>query len=197
MFGRKLGVAGLALAAFATAAAAQTKARHTGWSFGLGVADGKLRVSCSGCEFPAKEGGLEGVFQVGWSLSDAIIILADGQVYAKHQEDSRGNPANTDYQMGSVVAQWYPSRKWEHFLKAGFGMSHTAMFLDVSSLGLRDVRSNNGVMRMGLGTDLRFGRNWSLTPFLDYSLGMSANTNVAGIKAKVSMLSFGVAATWH
>jgi hypothetical protein len=195
---RRTLVAGIALGAIAMTARAQVAPRHKGFTAGIGVAQGKLRVSCSGCTFPAKEGALVATFKAGWSLSDALILNGDFAIYTKHMEDNvTGAEQNTNYQLMTAALQWYPSRKWEHFFKFGGGFSHSTMALDVSSLGARDIKTTGATTRVGFGTDLRFGRKWSLTPYVDYAMGLKANTSVDGLTVKVSMLLFGATITWH
>jgi hypothetical protein len=81
--------------------------------------------------------------------------------------------------MGTVLA--YPSRSGGWFLKAGFGFaSHEVFGRDQSGVGTN----------VGTGFDIRLGRNFYITPNVDY-MAQFFDTSTVGT------LLFTVGLTWH
>jgi hypothetical protein len=184
------------IALVSTNAMAQVGPRHAGLTWTGGVGLGKLKTECTGCSRDARETAMSAALRVGWTLHDQIIVSVDGLIFQKQQQDNRGEAANTNYSSDAGVVQIYPSSRVGFFFKGGVGIANISQSQD-TSLGLRDLEASSIVMRLGAGTDMRFGRAWSLTPFIDYLFGSATESNVAGIDVKPSLLFFGVGITFH
>jgi hypothetical protein len=185
------------LGTVALTASAQTRPRHEGWNTALGIGFGKLRTSCTGCEL-ARDGAYQMTFRAGWTLSDAFIVAVDGLVFQKQRQENDGvnvRNVNTNFYALTADVLWYPSKRWEIFLKGGAGGASNSIHLD-TQLGPRHVKATAPTVRFGIGTDMRFGRTWSISPYVDYLMGLSTRTNVEGIEIRSSMLLFGAAITW-
>jgi hypothetical protein len=182
------------LGALALTASAQTRPRHEAFNGALGIGFGKLRTACAGCA-QANDGAFQFTARGGWTMTDAFIVSGDFVVFQKHVQDDRGNDANTNYYAFTADVLWYPSKRWEIFFKGGGGVSSTSLSLD-TPVGARHVKASAPLLRIGMGTDMRLGRSWALTPYVDYLLGLDATTNISGVKIKSSILLFGAAVTW-
>lgn len=188
--------AGVMVGAVALTASAQTRPRHEGFNAALGIGFGKLGTSCSGCTLPARDGAFQATIRGGWTLSDAFIIAGEGLIFQKHLADNvTGETFNTNYTVLTAEALWYPSRRWDIFFKGGAGVSNIQISLH-TPLGVRRVKATAPALRIGIGIDMRFGRTWSLSPYLDYLLGLTSGTNIDGLNIRSSMLLFGAAVTW-
>lgn len=136
-------------------------------------------LGCDNCS--GREGGLTGGLQLGGSVSQKVLLGGGTTGWTK----SEGGATLT---VGTVVAliRFYPSSTSGFFLLGGLGLG--TISAEVVGFG-SETESGAGVL-LGLGWDLRVGRNVSLTPFWN---GFAARTSNAD--ANVGQL--GLSVTLH
>ena len=159
-----------------------------GISFGLGF--GSAGLDCDGCDFD-RETGLSGYLRIGGYVRPNLFIAGETNGWV-HSEDG------LDEQISflSAVAQWYPQVATGFYLKGGLGLAVSAAedaFDELSASGMG--------LTLGTGYDWRVGRNFSLTPYLNYlrAFGAEAELNGVGLGENLStnVLQFGLGFTWH
>jgi hypothetical protein len=155
-------------------AAGSTLRPHTreGFWFSAGLGFGSL--GCQDCI--GREDGLSGGLSLGTAVSDRMLVGVGTTGFAKTVEGETFSVGTLDARV-----RFYPSRTSGFFLNGGLGLG------SVSYAG--DSEFGVGVM-LGLGWDIRLGKNVSLTPFWN-GFAMS-NSNV---DANVGQL--GIAFTIH
>jgi hypothetical protein len=150
--------------------------RHAreGFWFNAGLGYGSL--GCDGCG--RREGGLSGGIQLGGTLSDKWLLGGATTGWTR----SEGGVTLT---VGTVLAlvRFYPSARGGFFLEGGLGLGTIHASID----GFGSESETGGGALLGLGYDIRVGRNVSLTPVW---LGFAAQTSNSD--ANVGQLSLGV-----
>lgn len=153
------------LLALAPADAQNAQVRSGIWfNAGLGVGS----YGCEGCD--GRESGGTGGLALGGTLSRKFLLGGGVNVWTKQVED-------VTVTVGTVTAlvRFYPSETGGFFLLGGLGYGVEQVSVDNFSLS----ESGAGAI-LGLGVDIRIGRNVSLTPFWN-GLGISldsGNSNV-------------------
>ncbi len=115
--------------------------------FNIGLGAGSL--GCQDCSH--RDTGLSGGLALGAALTDRVLLAVGTTGFAREFDGELLTVGTLD---GRV--RFYPSRSSGFFLNAGIGLG-SFTFLGDSEFGL-------GVM-LGVGWDIRVGRNVSLTPF--------------------------------
>jgi hypothetical protein len=140
-----------------------------GFWFNAGLGLGSL--GCDNCV--GRENGLSGNLSLGGKISDRVLLGVGTTGWAK----SEGGETLT---VGTLDARvrFYPVLKSGFFLTGGLGVG------DVSFAG--DSEFGLGVV-LGIGWDIRVGRNVSLTPFYN---GFAMRSSVAD--ANVGQLGIGI-----
>jgi hypothetical protein len=143
-----IGVAMLATTATASAQRPQTRAGLWG-NFGIGQGS----YGCEGCD--GRRGGDAATFAIGGTLSSKVLLGVGINAWAKKIN-------GVDVTVGTVtaLARFYPSATGGFFLVGGLGYGSE----DVKSGGLSYSESGAGAV-LGMGLDLRVGRNLSVTPY--------------------------------
>ena len=175
----------LATSAVAQEAAGPDQAEHharKGIWFSLGAGLGSRGISCEFCVGVPREEGFSTSFRVGGVVSPTVTLGAalTGWI-TKLSEPLGGSYSVFSALMG--VVQVYPSRLAGFFVQGGGGY-----IVDV--LDDETVIDSPG-LTLGLGYDIRVGRNFSLTPHINY-----LRTLDGGVYNS-DLYQFGVAATWH
>lgn len=143
---------------------------------GVGLGYGSLE--CSGC---SSVSGLSGNLRVGGTVNQELS-LGVGTFGFYHSESSY------TLTQGAFVAlvNVFPSPTSGFFVQGGVGYGDQS--IDIPGYGSGSVSGFADVI--GAGIDIRSGRAFYVTPFLNYfQLHASGTTN--------SVLQFGIAATWH
>jgi hypothetical protein len=147
--------------------------KHDGFWFSIGAGggwedfDGSLGTEGRGGAFSLRMGG-----------TPNARFLIGGEVTGWFN-DARGSDLARFNVMLSGLA--YPSRAGGWFLKGGFGFAQHSYFgLERNGLGTA----------VGTGVDLRVGRNFYITPTIDY-LGQFFDDSTTGV------LLFTMGVTWH
>jgi hypothetical protein len=158
----------LALSLAATPASAQNSHPRRGFWLNLGLGAGWLGCDdCSGRESGFSPGG-----SLGGSISQKVILGVGATSWTKSVD-------GTTLRTGTLDARirFYPSATGGFFLTGGFGLGTISASL--AGFGSKDDLGA-GVL-IGLGYDIRIGRNLSLTPYWNGFAVRSpdADTNVA------------------
>lgn len=158
--------------------AGQVEAQHPqvrrGFWFNGGLGYGSL--GCDDCD--GREGGLSGNLALGGTISRKVLLGGGTNAWTK-SEDGVTLTVNT------VTAQirFYPSATGGFFLTGGLG--YGLIHASVSGFG-SESESGAGAL-VGIGYDIRVGRNVSLTPYYN---GFAMATDNAD--ANVGQLGIGV-----
>ena len=150
--------------------------RHAREGFWLNLGLGYGTLGCDGCG--SREDGLSGGLQLGGTLSPKWLLGGATTGWTK----SEGGVTLT---VGTVLAlvRFYPSERGGFFLEGGLGLGTIHVSVD----GFGSESESGGGALLGLGYDIRVGRNVSLTPAW---LGFAAQTSNSD--ANVGQLSLGV-----
>lgn len=163
----------------ATAPAAEPENRHAreGFWFSGGLGYGSL--GCDDCS--GRESGLSGGIQLGGTLSPKVQLGVGTTGWTKSE-------SGVTLTVGTLVAlvRFYPSATGGFFLLGGLGLG--SIHAEIDGFG-SDTETGGGAL-LGLGYDIRIGRNTSLTPFWN---GFAAKTSNAD--ANVGQL--GLSITLH
>lgn len=170
----------------ATPAAAQRTAVHDGFwiSFGFGAGTAFGDDAFDG---DSKFGGA-GFLRMGGSPSQQLLI--GGELIGWGTDVD-----NTTIGRGALMftALYYPSPKGGFYLKGGAGFSGRSAETEIPLNGqtAKITEDQGGIgLGAGLGYDIQLGRNFFLTPALDF-----VYTGTEGDGA--TLLLFTVGATWH
>jgi hypothetical protein len=153
---------------------ATTLRRHTreGAWFNIGLGLGS--VGCDGCDI--RRNGLSGGLSVGAAITDRFMLGVGTTGYSRTFDDELLTVGTLD---GRI--RFYFTRSGGGHLNFGVGLG-TLSYAGETEVGLG--------MMLGLGWDIRIGRNVSITPFWN-GFAMSNST----VDANVGQLGIGF--TWH
>lgn len=145
-----------------------------GFWFNLGLGYGYLcSKDCDGAE-----GGFSGNLAVGGTLTPRFLLGVGTTGWIKSEQGTTTTVGTLDARL-----RFYPSTTGNFFLTGGVGVG--SISLDVSGYG-SDAETGLGLM-LGLGYDLRVGRNVSVTPFWN---GFAIQTSNAD--ANVGQIGVGI-----
>jgi hypothetical protein len=149
----------LALLAGALPAVAQGGRAQTrqGFWFGLGLGYGSL----CGEDCDDRAGAVSGYFKLGGTLSQKVLLGFESNAWIKSEDDVTVSQVN-----GSGVVYFYPSATGGFHLKAGLGFVRATVAVNVSGVTVSSSETGVGGL-LGLGYDVRVGRNASLVPFFN------------------------------
>ena len=180
----------LALACGAAAARAQYPQRRDGLWIGFGLGYGSAGVMCDTCRRASRQDGVTGFVKLGGAPSRNLLIGGAINVWGH----SDGTATET---MTNVTASLYlyPWRRRGLFVSGGLGFSN---------YHINSTPSWDGTgwgFTTGAGYDIRFGRDVSLTPVVNYFWGGVGDINRAGRTMftgwKQNVLDVGVGVTFH
>jgi hypothetical protein len=149
---------------------ANNKHARQGFWFNAGLGFGSL--GCDNCD-GQRETGLSGGLSLGGTISDRFLIGVGTSGFSKSVDGDTFSVGTLDARV-----RFYPSRTNGFFLTGGIGLG-TMSFVGERETGLGLI--------LGLGYDIRVGRNVSVTPF--WSGFAMRNSNV---DANVGQLGVGV-----
>jgi hypothetical protein len=146
-------IAGCLALATLTPARATAQNPHTRSGFWLNFGLGAASYGCDGCG--SRESGGAGSLSLGGTLSQHVNLGVGVNVWAKEVN-------GLDLVASTITAmiRFYPSATGGFYLTGGLGQGRE----QVSDGGTSLSESGLGLM-LGLGIDIRIGRNLSLTPF--------------------------------
>lgn len=153
-------------------AQARPQTREGFW-FNVGLGYGSL--GCDGC---SRTGGLSGGLSLGGTLSPKLLLGVGTTGWTKSE-------FGTTLTVGTLDARlrFYPNATGGFFLTGGVGVG--SIGADITNFG---SASETGIgIVLGLGIDIRIGRNISLSPFWN---GFAIRTS--GSDANVGQLGLGL-----
>lgn len=154
----------LTLAALGLAAApatAQNPQTREGFWVGFGLGWGSMGLHCDGCDGLDRSGSYTGYGKLGGTLLPNLLLGAETNGWSKSEDGVTVALANV-----SAAAYWYPMVQEGLFVKGGLGYSE----LSADEGNGRSSEGGWGAL-LGLGYDMRVGRNTSITPVLNYFRG--------------------------
>jgi len=169
-----------------TALAAQHPQTRQGFGISFGFGGGSAEFTCTDC--PADWGGTapSGYFRIGGYLSPGIMLAGESNGWS--------DPDGASIGAVLAVVQWYPRVASGLYFKGGAGY----VYADAMDLGV-DPPSGLG-MSLGAGYDMRVGRNFALTPYVNYLRMIGAKMSWYGgdpeSTAKIGVFQFGLGFTW-
>jgi hypothetical protein len=159
---------------FTSSALGQHPQRRQGFWFSAGLGYGSL--GCQDCG--GREGAASGNLSLGGTLSQKVLLGASSNAWVKSE-------SGTTLTVNTLTAavRFYPSATGGFFLIGGLGVGTVSAVISGFGSG-----SETGVgALLGLGYDVRVGRNVSLTPYWNGFAMNSSNTD-----ANVGQLGLGV-----
>jgi hypothetical protein len=165
---------------------------RTGFWISFGLGGGPKWHSCDVCteEFG---NGFGGSVALGGTLSQQWLIGADVVGFFPFAGMDDGYTANTDgFGAALFTMRHYPKPDGGLFLMGGLGLGEIDVEQDV-------LEANGFVGKVGLGYDLRAGRNFSITPNVSLVQSFGTETERAGEKIDQTM-NFGMVqlgVSWH
>jgi hypothetical protein len=142
-------VAALLLLVPGSEVAAQHPHVRQGFWIGFGLGYGSLGASdCDGC---GREGGFTGVFRLGGKLSDRWLLGFESNAWIEEEFETTFSVSTS-----TATAYFYPNPASGLHLKGGLGVG----YIDVEDVG---DETGTGLL-LGIGFDLRVGRNISIVP---------------------------------
>lgn len=181
--GLRLATLVLLWGALQSASAQQTQERKGFW-FGFGLGYGS--VGCDDCD--GREGSGTGYLRLGGTVSRKVLIGFEANGWAKSENDVTVSIGN-----GSAVIYFYPSAQGGFHLKGGLGLATVEFALDLGG-GTFSVDDTGVGGLLGLGYDVRIGRNISLVPFANF-LGATFSNN--GEKTSFNYFQLGLGLSVH
>lgn len=193
---RRIGLALLMVVGVAATAAAQAKPQTRqglNVSFGLGAGSGG--VKCTDCASDRQNGGT-GYFRLGGTVSPQLVVGGELSGWT-HSEDA----GDVTFSYITAFAQYYPVVTSGFFVKGGLGFGGTEFNVQDPTLGNIKLESQGLAGSVGAGYDIRLGKNFSLSPYVEYmsTFGAPAKVNGqdAGGNLNGNVVAFGLGFTWH
>lgn len=147
--------------------------KHRGFWVSVGGGGGWEDTDFS---FATEGRGAAGYLRMGGTVNPRVLFGGEALVW--FNDGSRDDVSRVNVTASALL---YPSLKGGWFLKPGFGVaSYDIGGFDRTGVG----------MTLGTGFDFRLGRNFYVTPNVDYQIQFFDN-------ATVGTLLFTVGATWH
>ena len=178
------------LGGMARTARAQYPQRHDGFWLGFGLGYGSAGVTCDGCNRVSNQGGVTGFVKLGGAPSRSLLIGAAINGWAHSDGSATESMANI-----TASLYLYPQRRSGFFVTGGLGFSNYHINSEPSWDG------TGWGFTVGAGYDLRFGRDVSLTPVVNYFWGGVGDVNRGGGTVftgwKQHVLDVGLGVTFH
>jgi hypothetical protein len=148
----KLGMLALLIGVLVWPSAAQAQNTRSGFWFNGGLGWGSL--GCQDCN--DRLSGVTGNLALGGTISRKVLLGVGTNGWTREEDGVRLSAATLTAQV-----RFYPSAEGGFYMLGGIGYGR--IDLDVSGVGT--TSENAGGALLGVGYDLRIGRNASITPF--------------------------------
>ena len=162
-------------------------------SFGFGAGSGG--VSCTNCTTDRKT-GVSGYLRLGGAVRPGLIVAGETSGFVKSIDGGQVN-----FGFYSAALQWYPLPASGFYVKSNAGFASSHFVVDDIGFGTRELRSSGFAAGVGAGYDLRVGRMFSLTPYVNLMTSVRSEARFLGQslgeKLNPNLLQFGVGFTWH
>ena len=170
-----------------TAGQAQSRQRHEGFWIGFGIGGG---VNTS-ANVDNQRGGGAIYVRLGGTLSQKFLLGGEISAWGKQEDTVLGeNSLTVTRSNATFTAMFFPSKTGGFFLKGGVGGAN----VEAEVAGVKVTEQGLGTT-LGLGYDVRLGRNLYLTPNID--LLIQTFENAGGETTSNSLLLVTVGLTWH
>lgn len=184
---------GLVLVASPRAWAGHPQDRQGFW-VGFGGGYGSASASCDECEGGEREGSYSGSFKLGGTLNPRVLLGVEGNGWMKEQDD-------VTLTLGAFTGTvtFYPQASGGFFLKGGVGLSYVDTDFQAGSLSVNISKTGWGVLA-GAGYDIRVGRNFSITPCVNFHYGAPGDLTFEGETLSgwtQNVVSFEIGVTFH
>lgn len=188
-------VATLTVLASSPAWAGHPQDRQGFWiGFGGGYGSAFAEADCQDCGGGSREGSFTAFVKLGGTLNQRVLLGVESNAWIKEEE-------GVTLTLGSATATltFYPQASSGFFLKGGAGLSYVSTDLSSGTLSVSVSKTGWGVLA-GAGYDLRLGRNFSLTPCINYHYGKPGDLSADGETLpgwKQNVVSFELGITFH
>jgi hypothetical protein len=171
---------------------AQRPNTREGFWIGFGLGGGSVGVDCPTCS-EDRTTNTSGYFKLGGTVSPRVLMGFESNGWTNSEvafDESLG--------FASFIVAWYPSATGAFFLKGGVG----AMAY-VAEDGVDELTATAAAGSIGLGIDIRIGRNLSLTPYMNIFSSSPAKFRFndipapAGQDITANLVQIGLGLTWH
>lgn len=153
---RALALGGTLLAALATGAAAQERARNGFWA-DAGGGFARLRLRCTNCTGVGTAPGVTVTASVGLSVSERVLLGLEGQIWRSTESGPREEVRSL-----TVVGQWYPLAGRHLFVRGGTGIVQGPVVPAVAATQPASVKGTGVGLSFGVGYDVRLSRRLGL-----------------------------------
>jgi hypothetical protein len=178
---------------FAQAQSGSRANTRQGFWFGFGLGGGSAGTDCTTSCSSDRFTGASGYFRLGGTLSRSLLVGVESNGWL-HSEGG----VDESIGFGSVVALWYPSPTGALYVKVGLGgMRYRA------DDGVDVLTATGPSASLGLGYEMRLGRNMSLVPYLNSLASSSVKLRINGAPVStneaisLNLFQFGLGITWH
>ncbi len=171
----------------AAAARAQHPQTRKGFWIGFGFGYGSLGLSCDGCSSIDRESGVSGFLKMGGTVSDKLLLGGESNGWTKKMAGRNTTAGNV-----SFTAYYYPTPASGLFLRGGLGFADYQVEGEDGSVGFG--------FTLGVGYDIRVGKNFSLTPAANFNWGSVGDVQTVGgtvLGVKENIFQVGLGFTWH
>jgi hypothetical protein len=193
------------------AQAAHRPDSRQGFWIGFGLGDGSRVFKCTFCTTD-RSGGLSGYARLGGTLSRHVLLGFEAIGWRRSEDFLVGSSAEShpheSISYGSVILLWYPSRTGPLYLKAGLGgmryrWGNAPVGGDVE-YGATVLTTTRPSASLGIGYEVRLGRNFSLVPYLNGLASSAVQEDVVGFNSffttgdvTITLVQFGLGVTWY
>jgi hypothetical protein len=168
-------------------AAAQGRHRHEGFWIGFGLGGG---VNTADNVDEGERGGGAVYLRLGGTLSQKWLLGGEISVWGRQEDTVLGdNTVSLTRSNATLTAMFFPSSNGGFFLKGGLGGAN----VEFQAGGLKISEQGVGTT-LGLGYDIRLGRNLYLTPNFDLMI-QTFETGNENTTNTLVLLTIGL--TWH
>lgn len=150
-------IAALAMTCLAAPRAVEAQNPQTRDGFWIQFGMGWGSLGCNDCD--SREGGLSGALSLGGTLSERWLLGGGTNGWTKSQDGARLTVSTV-----TALVRFYPSLTSGFFLHGGLGYGRVEVSASGSGFSISASENGAGAM-LGLGWDIRVGRNLSITPF--------------------------------
>ena len=175
----------------ASAARAQYPQRRDGFWIGFGLGYGSANITCDNCGRGPRTDGITGFVKLGGTPSRNLLV--GGAINTWFHSNSSATEALTSLTASLYL---YPAARSGFFVTGGLGFSN----YHVNSTPSFD--GTGWGFTAGAGYDIRFGRDVSLTPVVNYVYGAVGDVNQSGVGRyatgwKQNVVELGLGVTFH
>lgn len=159
-----------------------------GISFGFGA--GSAGAACDFCSSD-RTTGLSGYLRLGGHPNPQTFVGFESNGWVNSE-----NGIDESLGFYSGVIQFYPNVHQGFYLKGGLGLS-----LYTATDGVDEVTGTALGFAAGIGYDIRVGRNFSLTPYVNFLTSTKGELKVndvgSDLNVSANLIQFGLGFTWH